>query len=63
MLTRFDKLKQVTSYKTPPYSLIIKKGAIKMINLKKQPFANLTKKEFPKGKKVNINLKKHNKTN
>lgn len=34
-----------------------------MINLKKQPFANLTKKEFPKGKKVNINLKKHNKTN
>lgn len=34
-----------------------------MINLKKEPFVNLTKKELPKGKKVNIDLKKHSKTN
>lgn len=29
-----------------------------MINLKKQPFANLTKKELPQGRKTSINLKK-----
>lgn len=29
-----------------------------MINLTKQPFVNLTKKDFPQGRKTSINLKK-----
>lgn len=29
-----------------------------MINLKKQPFVNLTKKDLPQGRKTGISLKK-----